>query len=170
MQALVGEVSDLSRLLAGRVPVRSEDVVLETLIGQVEEAVRPQAWERGIALTESFDPALPRQVRTDPDHLRRLLTLVLGAAVGHAASEVFFRADPDDGLLRVAISSDGELFPEREPAAVLSPFHDTVRTSRRRGGCSLALPLADQLARALGGALRASNRGGRPTFDLSLTA
>lgn len=168
VQSLVGEVSDLARLLAGRVQVRSEEVSLEQLIDQVEEAVRPQAWERGIALTDSFDPALPRQVRTDPDHLRRLLTLVLAAAVSQAASDVSFRVDLDEGGLRVAISSDGAPFPEAEPQAVLAPFHDSVRTARRRGGCSLALPLADELARALGGTLRASNRGGRPTFDLSL--
>ncbi len=168
IQSLAGDVSDLARLLAGRAQVRSEEVTLEQLVGQVEEAVRPQAWERGIALMDSLDPALPRRVRTDPDHLRRALTLVLGAAVSHAESEVFFRLDLGDGDLRIAISSDGAPFPDTEPQAVFEPFHDSVRTARRRGGRSLALPLANELARALGGTLRAGNRGGRPTFDLSI--
>ena len=168
IQSLVGDVSDLARLLAGRVQVRSEEVSLERLIDQVEEAVRPQAWERGVALTDSLDPALPRHVRTDPDHLRRALTLLLGSAVSHAESEVFFRLDLGDGDLRIAVSSDGAPFPETEPQAVFEPFHDGVRTARQRGGHSLALPLADELTRALGGTLRAGNRGGRPTFDLSI--
>lgn len=168
IQSLVGDVSDLARLLAGRVQVRSEEVSLEQLVDQVEEAVRPQAWERGVALTDSLDPALPRRLRTDPDHLRRVLTLVLGTAVSHAKSEVFFRLDLDDGDLRIAISSDGAPFPETEAQAVFEPFHEGVLAVRRRGGRSLALPLANELAQVLGGTLRAGNRGGRPTFDLSI--
>lgn len=170
IQSLVGEVADLGRLLDGRVQIRPEEVALEPLVDKIEEAVRPRAWERGIALTDSFDPALPRGFRTDPDRLRQALTLLLGAAVSHARSEVFFRLDFEDGDLRVVISSDGPSFEEAALAALFEPFDDGVRVSRQRGGRSLALPLANELARALGGTLSAGNRGGRPTFDLSLPA
>lgn len=168
IQTLVGDVAELSRLLAGRVQGRPQEVALEQLIDQVKEAVRPLAWERGIALKDALDPALPRLLRSDPDHLRQALTLLLGAAVSHAESEVFFRLDLEDGELRAVISSDGPPFPEAAPQAVFEPFDNDIRASRRRGGRSLALPLANELIRALGGRLRASNRGGRPTFDLSL--
>ncbi|HEV2846452.1 MAG TPA: HAMP domain-containing sensor histidine kinase [Thermoanaerobaculia bacterium] len=168
IQTLVGDVAGLSRLLAGRIQDRPVEVVLERLIDQVKEIVRPLAWERGIALKDSLDPALPRLLRSDPDHLRQALSMLLGAAASHAESEVFFRLDLEGGELRVVISSDGPPFPEAAPQAVFEPFDSGVRASRRRGGRSLALPLANELTRALGGTLRASNRGGRPTFDLSL--
>jgi signal transduction histidine kinase len=161
LQALIGGVSDLARLLAGRALIRPEEVVLEQLVDQVEEAVRPQAWEHGIALASSLDPALSRGFRIDSDRLRQALILLLGAAVGHARSEVSFRLDADDGHLRVLISSDGQPFEEAALAALFEPFDH---------GRSLALPLTNELARALGGTLRACNRGGRPTFDLSLPA
>jgi len=170
IQALVGEAADLGRLLAGRVQIRPERVSLRQLADKVEEAVRPRAWERGIAMTDSLDPALPRDFRTDPDRLRQALTLLLGAAVSHAQSEVFFRLDADDGDLQVVISSDGPAFEETSLAAFFEPFDDGARVGRQRGGRSLALPLAKELARILGGTLRAGNRGGRPTFDLSLPA
>lgn len=168
IQALVGEAADLGRLLAGRVQVRPEKISLKKLVDKVEEAVRPRAWEKGIAVTDSLDPALPRDFRTDPDRLRQALVLLLGAAVSHAQSEVFFRLNADDGDLRVVISSDGPAFEETSLAALFEPFDDGARVSRQRGGRSLALPLAKELTRALGGTLRAANRGGRPTFDLSL--
>jgi signal transduction histidine kinase len=168
IQALVGEAADLGRLLAGRVQVRPEQVSLEQLVDKVEEAVRPRAWERGIAVKDSLDPALPRDFQADPDRLRQALTFLLGAAVSHARSEVFFRLDADDGDLRVVISSDGPAFEAASLAAFFEPFDDGARVGRQRGGRSLALPLANELARALGGTLRASNRGGRPTFELSL--
>lgn len=169
IQGLVVDAAELAQLLAGKTQVRTEEVSLELLVDQVEEAVRTRAWECGIALTDSVDPALPRHIRTDSDRLRRILVLVLGAAVSHAKSEVFFRLDIEDGDLRVIISSDGEALPESEQDT-FEPFRNGVRAARQRGGRSLALPLANELVRSLGGTLQASNRGGRPTFDLSLPA
>jgi two-component system sensor histidine kinase BaeS len=172
LQAMVGEVSELTRLLAGRVRARSEEVILAQVVDQVEEGVRPRAWERGIALTESLDPALPKRFSTDPERLRQALTLLLDAAVRHAKSEVFLRLDIEDGELRVVISSDGPPFEEAELAALFEPFERGrgVRAFRAHGGRSLALPLAYELTRSLGGRLHAQNRGGRPAFDLALPA
>jgi signal transduction histidine kinase len=170
LQALVGDVGELSRLLAGRVQLRSDAVPLEKLVDEVEEVVRPRAWESGIALTDSLDPALPQRFRTDPDHLRQVLVLLLGAAVSHAKSEVFFQLDIDDRGLRIVILSDGPPLAEAAYQSMFEPFHDGFRAPRQRGGRSLALTLANELARVLGGALRAENRGGRPAFDLSIPA
>jgi signal transduction histidine kinase len=170
IQTLVGEVAELAQLLAGRAVVKPGEVALEQLVDQVEAAVRPRAWEGGIALTGSRDPALPRLFRTDPDHLRQVLSLLLGAAISHARSEVFFRLDLAGRDLRIVISSDGLPFEETALRSLFEPFHDGVRSGRPRGGRSLALPLANELAWTLGGALGAENRGGRPTFDLSVPA
>lgn len=170
VQALVGDAGELARLLAGRAVIHAEDVALAELVAEVEEAVRPRAWERGIALTDSLDPALPRLFRTDPDRLRKALVLLLGAAVSHARSEVFFRLDVDGRDLRVVISSDGSGFADAGSQALLEPFGDSLRDARAHGGHSLALPLANELALALGGELRTENRGGRPAFALAVPA
>src|SRR5258706_8452452 len=52
IQALVGDVAELARLMGGRVLVRPEEVALEKLVDEVEDVVRPGAWEGGIALTD----------------------------------------------------------------------------------------------------------------------
>ncbi len=166
IQGLVGDVGELARLLAGKVLIRPEEVVLEKLVEEVEGVVRPRAWEGGIGLTDSLDPALPELFRTDRARLRQALILLLSATVSHAKSEVFFRLDIDGQDLHIVISSDGPPFPEGSPQALFEPFHDGVRAARLSGGRSLALPLANELARAVGGTLRAENRGGRPAFDL----
>jgi signal transduction histidine kinase len=168
IQALVSEVAELGQLLAGRAVIKPEEVALEKLVDQVEEAVRPRAWEAGIALTDSLAPALPKLFRTDQDRLRQALTLLLGAAVTHARSEVFLQLDIDGGDLRIVISSDGPPFAEAALWSVFEPFHDGVRSGRPRGGRSLALPLANELTRTLGGTLGAKNHEGRPAFDLSV--
>lgn len=169
IQGLVADVTELGRLLAGRVQVRPSGIALATIVEQVKEATRPQAWERGIAVTDSLDPALSGLFRTDPDLLRQTLTRLLASAVSHAGSEVFFRLDFDDGGLRVLVSSDGPPFPEAVAETLFEPFDEGWRSAHQRGR-SLALPLARELARTLGGTLQAGNRGGRPTFDLFVPA
>src|SRR5262249_6279211 len=138
IQSLVGDLAELSRLLAGRVVIQPEEIVLLPLFEQVEEAVRPRAWERGVALTESLDPAVPRLFRSDPDRLRQVLVLLLEAAVSQAKSEVFFRVDIDGRDLRIVISSDGAPLTEAALQALFEPFGDGVRAARQRGGRSLA--------------------------------
>lgn len=170
LQSLVGDVAELAQLLARRTEAHPTQAALEGLVSQVLEAVRPRAWERGITLTDSLDSTLPQCLNADLSRLRRALVLVLGAAVCHAETEVFFRLELDGEALRAVISSDGELFPEEALEDLFEPFHGGVRTSRQRGGRSLALPLANELMHALGGTLRASNRTGKPTFDLNLPA
>ena len=170
IQSLLSDVGELSRLLAGRVAVRPREVVLEQLVNQVEEAVRTRAWENGVALTDSLDPALPPFFRTDPDRLREALVLLLGNIAGNAKSEVLFRLEGEDGKLRAVLSSDGPPLPEEALASLFTPFQDGVRAARARGGRSLSLPLANELARSLGGKLRAENREGKPAFVLSLPA
>ena len=170
IQVLVGEVAELGALLAGKVQVRHGEVDLPQLVEMAEEGVRTRAWEAGIALRDSLDPALPRLFRTDANLLRQVLAALLGAAVSHARSEIFFRLDGDSENLRVVLSSDGPPFPEAALQKLFEPFGDGARATRRRGGRSLALPLANELTRVLGGTLDAVNRGGRPTFDLRLPA
>lgn len=168
IQSLVGDAADLARLVGGRAQVRPDEVALSPLVDEAEEAVRPRAWEGGIALSDALDPALPPRFRTDPDRLRQLLVLLLDAAVSHAKSEVLFRLEAADGGVRAVVSSDGAPFPAAND--LFAPFHDGIRSSRSRGGRSLALPLAAEVARALGGTLAAENRGGRPAFVAELPA
>ena len=170
LQALVGEAAELAHLLTGRVAVRPVEISLEQLVDQVEEVVRPAAWEKGIALTDSLAIDLPKSFRADPERLRQALTLLLEVAVGHAKSEAFLRLDICGGNLRIVTSSDGPPFAEAALQSLFDPFQRAVLAARPRGGRSLALPLASELARALGGTLIAENREGKPTFDLSIPA
>ena len=77
--ALVGDVGELARLLAGRAALRLEEVDLAGLVGELEETFRPQAWDRGIGFAISLDPATLPPFRTDRDRLRQLFLLLFEA-------------------------------------------------------------------------------------------
>lgn len=169
IQTLVGEVAELALLLDGRAIVRPIEFLLEPLLDQVEEKVRPLAWERGVALSDSLAPAVPMLFHSDPDRLRQALVLLLGSVVSQARSEVLLQLDVADGALRIQISSDGPPLSEAVLRAPFAPFQDGIRSGRGGGGSrSLALSLANELAHALAGSLQAENRSGKPVFELSL--
>ncbi|HEY0784181.1 MAG TPA: HAMP domain-containing sensor histidine kinase [Thermoanaerobaculia bacterium] len=166
--ALVGDAGELGRLIARKATVRSEAVDLGAIFEGVEETLRPRAWDSGIGLQVALGPETADPIHTDRELLRRMLTLLVGAAVQHARSEVVVRADVDGGRLSIVAASDGSPLPDPAATALFQPFGDGQRSAREHGGGSLTLPLANEVALALGGVLRAENRGKRPAFVLEL--
>jgi signal transduction histidine kinase len=90
--------------------------------------------------------------------LRRTLVNLLDNAIkfGGGARVVVARTDTE---LRIAVRDSGPGIPDAELHKVLEPFY-RVESSRNRatGGTGLGLAIASELAAALGGGLRLSNR------------
>ena len=98
---------------------------------------------------------------TRPNTLKRIIINLLDNALKFA-DEVEIqvnRASPE--LISVSVLDRGPGIPESELAAVLQPFY-RVENSRNRntGGTGLGLAIAQQLARALQGAITLANRDG----------
>ncbi len=97
---------------------------------------------------------------TRPQTLRRLLGNLLDNSIKFAGGAEITWAPTPNGV-EIAVSDRGPGIPEDQHLAVLRPFH-RLEDSRNRstGGSGLGLAIADQLAKALGGALKLSNRDG----------
>ncbi len=109
VQLLLDDVAELARLLGGRIELKPGDVSPAALVAEVEDALRPQAWERGVSLSHSLGSTLPPLVRAGAERLRQLLALLLGATVGHARSAVLSRLDAESGRWRAVLSSTAPL-------------------------------------------------------------
>jgi signal transduction histidine kinase len=98
---------------------------------------------------------------TRPNTLKRIIINLLDNALKFADEvEIHVnRASPE--LISVSVLDRGPGIPESELAAVLQPFY-RVENSRNRntGGTGLGLAIAQQLARALQGAITLANRDG----------
>lgn len=168
IQDLVADAGELARLALGGEPAPPRPAALAEAARKAEEAIHTHAWEAGIAVTSFVDPRLADSFPTDAPRLTRLLLLLLDGGVSHARSEVFLRLDADGDRLGVTVSSDGAPFPEPAPPGIFAPYAADALALRKRRGRGLALPLAHELARSLGGRLGLENVRGRPTFLLSL--
>ncbi len=151
MQALVEEGLAYARAAhAGQEPFRAVDIdaLLDGLVCDALDAGAQVALEG-----QAGAPLKTRMLA-----LRRTLVNLLDNAIkfGGGARVVVARTDTE---LRIAVRDSGPGIPEAELHKVLEPFY-RVESSRNRatGGTGLGLAIASELAAALGGGLRLSNR------------
>ncbi|MDR7284435.1 signal transduction histidine kinase [Pseudomonas corrugata] len=110
-------------------------------------------------------------IDTRPHALRRVLVNLTDNALKFAGAAEL-KVERKNGSLSVTVMDRGPGIAEEELAHVMEPFY-RVENSRNRstGGTGLGLAIAQQLATAIGGALRLSNReGGGLCAELKLAA
>ncbi|MGF6330085.1 signal transduction histidine kinase [Pseudomonas sp. BS3782 TE3695] len=100
-------------------------------------------------------------INTRPHALRRVLVNLIDNALKFAGAAELWVQTQADGSLSVKVMDRGPGIAEEELAQVMEPFY-RVENSRNRstGGTGLGLAIAQQLAIAIGGSLKLSNREG----------
>ena len=176
---LINDVLNYAKLEAGRVEYAMAAVDLRDVVADVAPLVEPQLAARGLALEvrlpEQDGVPVPCVVWADREKLGQVLVnLLSNAAKFTAAGRVTVSAttrpgaDADAVFLRVADTGCG--IPRDKQAAVFEPFVQ-VQTgyARTQEGTGLGLAISRDLARGMGGDLRArSTPGEGSTFTVTL--
>ena len=170
---LINDVLNLARIEAGRVEFLVEEVGLAALLADVAPMVEPQMAARGIAFDLSVEPGVA--VRADREKVQQVVLNLLSNACkftppgGRVSVDAATRAQrPGEVFLRVRDTGIG--IPPEKLEAVFQPFVQ-VDMSRTRAseGSGLGLAISRDLARGMGGDLRArSVEGEGSTFTLTL--
>jgi len=156
LERLVGDVLDLAKLQAHRFTVRREEVHLERVLDQAYGAFAEEARRREIDYRLSGATEAPVIV-SDGDRVLQVITNLLSNA---------FRWTPDGGRIelqlvaanrRVAVDvlDTGPGVPTAERARIFDAF-----VSEDANGTGLGLPIARELAVALGGGIELESRIG----------
>ena len=145
--------------LAGPAGVDLEQVDIPAILTHVCELLRPEAAARKIGITTRLEGSLP-PVMADPIRLTQaLLNLLINALQAvEKNGRVEVSAAVVDGLVCVAVSDNGPGIPPEKLASIFDPYFTT-----KAEGSGLGLWIAQQIATAHGGSLRAQNgpSGGR---------
>ena len=115
---LINDVLDLSRIEAGRVDIEGAPTDLAQLIIDLKYVVADAARRKGLLLTMTLAPDVPRRVVLDGRHLRQVLLNLLGNAVKFTAQ----------GEVRLSIEAP------RDDTAVLRGERHRHRHRARRAG------------------------------------
>ncbi len=154
LSSIISDILDLSKIEAGKLTVERVRYDLPDILASVHTHFELAAQDRGLALSLSIEPQLPRWVVGDPTRVRQILTNFVSNAMKFTPrGAVRMRARQVGGArLRLAVADTGIGI---EPAAVqrvFEPFSQADEsTTRRYGGTGLGLAICRELAQAMGG-------------------
>jgi PAS domain S-box-containing protein len=167
---LVNDVLDLSRIEAGRMEYRIEEIDLPSMVSSVVPMVEPQLAQAGLTLDTAVDATLG--ARADREKTQQILINLLTNAVKFTprGGRIAVSTRRDDGQVFVDVSDTGIGIPPEKLASVFEPFVQvSSEQSRRSEGTGLGLAISRDLARGMGGDLTASSApGAGSTFTLRL--
>lgn len=179
---LLGLVEDLltmSAIDSGALPLEERWFVPADLLEDVAATFRPQAEERGVRLAIMAGPALRLRALAAAPRLAQVLSSIVGnAAKFTERGAIVIAADivadngetPGAASLSVVVEDTGIGLPEGPLEDLFEPFRQGQNgLDRKYGGFGLGLAIARDLARRMGGDLKAERRpGGGSRFSLSL--
>jgi signal transduction histidine kinase len=169
MGDLVGDLLEWSRLEAGSLRLELGPFSLNDAVGRVAANLMPIALERGIELATALPPRL-RAATGDRRRVEQILTNVAANALKFTPAErgVELAAWFDGSVALVAVRDEGSGIAAGDRARIFERFY-RMAGHERITGTGLGLPIARELARAMGGDLDvASVPGSGSSFVLAL--
>ncbi|GAA5150920.1 hypothetical protein GCM10023321_17060 [Pseudonocardia eucalypti] len=173
---LIDDILDLSKIESGRVDLDPEQVGLEQVAANVEQAFVPQAEEKGLELRVNLADGLPTSIHTDSQRLQQILRNLLSNAVKFTASgsvtltvesarpwPSFGVSSLDDAHAVVAfrVQDTGIGIASDKLEMIFEAFQQADgTTSRKYGGTGLGLSISQELAQMLGGTITVSSEVG----------
>ena len=165
---MVEGLLQVARLESGAQSMAREDVVPARLLESAVAALEVQAKDAGVSFDVAGAEALP-SLRGDPDKLAQLFLNVLDNAVKHSprGTTVQVRGSRDDGAVLVRVRDAGSGLPQGAQTRLFQRFYRGENA--QRDGAGLGLAIAQAIAQAHGGSIRASNvEGGGAEFMVRL--
>jgi PAS domain S-box-containing protein len=159
---LVDDLLDVSRVAAGKLRIRADDVDLASVISSAADTVRPAAAAKALDLRVAVDPETQIIVTGDADRLRQVLWNLLSNAVKFTprGGRIDVELRSIDGTAEVVVRDTGQGIDADFLREVFEPFRQADSTAaRRHGGLGLGLAIVHHLTEAHGGTVVVDSPG-----------
>ena len=166
---LINNVLNLTRIESGRVEYRIVPVQVSSVLADLASLVQPQFAARQISLVSrlpKWEEGDEVYVAADREKLIQILTNLLGNAAKFtpANGKVEMRLAPGSGpdAVRIIVHDSGPGIPSEKLEMIFEPFVQLERTlTMPAEGAGLGLAISRDLARGMGGDLRAESEDGQ---------
>ncbi|MBX3467895.1 MAG: response regulator [Planctomycetes bacterium] len=179
---LIDDILDVSKIESGRMDLERQAFDVRDCLAGAVELLLPRAGAKGLELTTTVDPTVPRRVLGDSTRLRQVLVNLVDNAVkfterGAVHVRVGARRSPPGPVgarerheLSFRISDTGIGIPPERIGRLFHSFSQVDASTRRRfGGTGLGLAISQGLVELMGGALRVESEPGRgSTFSFTI--
>jgi signal transduction histidine kinase len=163
---LINDILDLSKIDAGKVELREEEISVSGLITDSASLVRERAQKCGVGL-EILPMAILPPVKADKRLLKQIFLNLLSNAIKFtpAGGRVTVKAALDvQGGIRITVADTGIGMSAQDIATAMSPYGQIdSRIARKHQGTGLGLPISRSLAQMHGGKLEVESKRGTGT-------
>jgi len=169
---LINDILDLSKIEAGKMEIRPEQLPLSYLVDDLVRIFRPVAEQKGLKFRTEIIAGAPTKIETDRQRLEQVLKNLLSNAMKFTekGEVVLSISRAADGRIALAVSDTGIGIAEQQKQAVFEAFRQADGTTNRKyGGTGLGLSISRELTRLLGGEIRLESESGRgSTFTVTI--
>ncbi|MCC8129439.1 MAG: HAMP domain-containing histidine kinase [Clostridiales bacterium] len=171
MSRLVADLLTLTGSGVGRWACERTDVELETVCIRLYDQFAPQAEQKRHPFRLELPETVLPVISSDEERLVQLLSVLLSNALDHTpdGTAVELTARVEGSCAVLAVVDHGPGIPDGEKEAVFRRFYRAEQSRTDKGHFGLGLPIAQELARQLGGQLTLEDTpGGGAIFSLRL--
>jgi signal transduction histidine kinase/CheY-like chemotaxis protein len=162
LSKLVEELLEISRLDAGAIQPRLQQVLLDEMLAQIAQEFTPLAHGKGLELRLRKPPLA---IESDPVLLARVLRNLLGNAIRYTSKgAVLLAARPRGGLVSIEVWDTGPGIKQGELSRVFDEFYRGESAKGEPvGGFGLGLSIVRRICNVLGHPLIVTTRPGSGT-------
>lgn len=156
LRELIDDVLDLSRMEAGRLELKPEDVNVFELLRECQEALAVQAAEKGVVIVNPGGECARRRVRVDARRFKQVMLNLLSNAVKYnrdGGSVTVSCHLPGNGVMRIAVSDSGIGIPPEKRDELFQYFSRLGAEDSSIPGIGVGLALCRHLVDLMGGSI-----------------
>ena len=154
LSALIDDLFEFSRLESGDIRWEMGNVMLDELVQETIEAMRPHAEAGAVVVHAELAPELAA-AQGNPEQIQRVLFNLIQNAIRHTPADgsVVVRAAPaSEGAIEIEVADSGPGISASDRDRVFEPFFQGGdRAARSGGGAGLGLAISRAIVEAHGG-------------------
>jgi len=161
---LINDILDLSKIEAGKMELRQEDVLLEEIIEEIETTINPLVIEKGLDFNIIRDTNTRILVNTDRVKIAQVLINLLGNAIKftHQGSIELKISQNVNKMLQFDVKDTGIGISEENQKIIFEEFRQIDgSTTRRYGGTGLGLAITKKIIELLKGQIWLKSEPGK---------
>ena len=149
---LINDVLDLSKIEAGHIDLKMEDVYSSEVIKECLSFIKPLADKRGI--TVIYDNSGGRYVRADRVRLKQVLLNLVSNGIKYNVVDGLLEVNEEvtpEGLSRINVRDTGQGIPKNRVGELFEPFNRLSQENGSIEGTGIGLTLTRKIADMMGG-------------------